>query len=66
MTDDNKEELKTLMWTTMRYVDMKQGKSKDHEGAVKDFLLATTDEVDMAETTLKSRIKDIKTALLKS
>jgi len=66
MTDDNKEELKTLMWTTMRYVDMKEGKSMDHDGAVKDFLLAVTDEVAIAETSIKTRIKDIKLKLAKN
>jgi len=63
MTDDNKEELKTLMWTTMRYVDMKEGKSMDHSGAVKDFLLAITEEVAIPETSFQTRIKDIKLTL---
>jgi len=63
MTDDNKEELKTLMWTTMRYVDMKEGKSLDHSGAVKDFLLAITEEVAIPETSFQTRIKDIKLTL---
>jgi acyl-CoA thioester hydrolase len=66
MTDDNKEELKTLMWTTKRYVDMKEGKSMDHGGAVKDFLLAVTDEVAVSETSIKARIRDIKLKLAKT
>ncbi|MEX2565949.1 MAG: acyl-CoA thioesterase [Cyclobacteriaceae bacterium] len=64
MTDDNKEELKTLMWTTMRYVDVKEGRSTDHKGAVKAFLKAVSEEVNVAEVTVRERIKEIKSKLI--
>lgn len=63
MTDDNKEELKTLLWTTMRYVDMKEGKSTEHTGAVKEFLMAVSESIDIQKTTVKARIKEIKSNL---
>ena len=64
MTDDSKNELKTLLWSTMRYVDMKEGKSTDHQGAVVDFLKATADQVDISQVTIKERISEIKLKLL--
>lgn len=64
MTDDSKKELKTLLWSTMRYVDMKEGKSTDHQGAVVDFLKATADQVDISQVTIKERISEIKLKLL--
>ncbi|MFO7824961.1 MAG: acyl-CoA thioesterase [Cyclobacterium sp.] len=63
MTDDNKEELKTLMWTTMRYVDVKEGRSTDHKGEVKSFLKAVSEEVNVAEVSIRERIKEIKSKL---
>ncbi|SHN08273.1 acyl-CoA thioester hydrolase [Cyclobacterium lianum] len=60
MTDDNKEELKTLLWTTMRYVDVKTGRSTDHKGEVASFLTAVSDGVSVAELTIRERIKEIK------
>lgn len=63
MTDDNKEELKTLLWTTMRYVDMKEGKSTEHTGAVKEFLMAVSETIDIQKTTIKDRIKELKSKL---
>ncbi|NHE58139.1 acyl-CoA thioesterase [Cyclobacterium plantarum] len=66
MTDDNKEELKTLMWTTMRYVDIKEGRSTDHKGAVKSFLLAVSEDVNVAEMSIRERIKEIKSKLIQT
>ena len=63
MTDDSKMELKTLLWSTMRYVNMEDGKSTDHKGAVVDFLKATSDNIDMAENSIKERIREIKNKL---
>lgn len=63
MTDDNKEELKTLMWTTMRYVDVKEGRSTDHKGEVKSFLKAVSEQVNVAEVSIRERIKEIKSKL---
>jgi len=65
MTDDSKEELKTLLWTTMRYVHIKDGKSTPHEGAVADFLKAVSDSVDISSLSIRDRIKEIKEQLAK-
>ncbi|WP_114750348.1 acyl-CoA thioesterase [Pleomorphovibrio marinus] len=66
MTDDRKEELKTLLWTTMRYVEMENGKSTPHKGAVLEFLKAVTDPVDLENVGVKERIKTLKSQLLKN
>ncbi len=66
MTDDSKEELKTLLWTTMRYVDMKNGKSTPHIGAVQEFLKAVTDPVDLEKTNARERIRFLKSQLLRT
>ncbi|HLT06211.1 MAG TPA: acyl-CoA thioesterase [Cyclobacteriaceae bacterium] len=63
MTDDSGKELKTLLWSTMRYVNVSDGKSTDHKGAIIDFLKATLDEVDITRVTIKERIKELKTKL---
>ncbi|MFC4874417.1 acyl-CoA thioesterase [Negadavirga shengliensis] len=65
MTDDSKEELKTLLWTTMRYVSIKDGKSTDHGGAVVDFLMAVSDNVDISKISIKDRIREIRSHLAK-
>jgi thioesterase-3 len=64
MTDDSKKELKTLLWTTMRYVTIKEGKSTDHEGAVLDFLKATSEDLDIANLSISERVKTLKKKLL--
>jgi acyl-CoA thioester hydrolase len=63
MTDDSKKEMKTLLWSTLRYVTMKEGKSTDHQGAVVDFLRATSDDINISEVTIKERISEIKARL---
>lgn len=63
MTDDSQTELKTLLWSTMRYVTMSDGKSTDHQGAVVDFLKATLEETDIEQTSIKERIREIRTKL---
>ena len=63
MTDDNKKELKTLLWSTMRYVKMEDGKSTEHQGAVVDFIKATSDNLDITEVSIKERIREIKDKL---
>ncbi|PZX55496.1 acyl-CoA thioester hydrolase [Algoriphagus ratkowskyi] len=57
MTDDNEVQLKTLLWTTMRYVTLAEGKSTDHEGAVDQFLTATSMSVDISGIQIKERVK---------
>jgi len=66
MTDDTKKELKTVLWTTMRYVTIKEGKSTDHSGAVLDFLKATSENLDIASMTITDRVKSLKQKLLEA
>ena len=63
MTDDSKKELKTLLWSTMRYVNMEDGKSTDHQGVVLDFLKAILEEVDISQKPLAERIREVKNSL---
>lgn len=66
MTDDSNKELKTLLWTTMRYVTIKEGLSTDHSGAVDEFLQATSENVDIADMTIAQRVKYLKNKLKES
>lgn len=59
MTDDNETQLKTLLWSTMRYVTLAEGKSTDHQGAVSDFLKATSINLDIAGMNVKERVKSL-------
>lgn len=63
MTDDTQKELKTLLWTTMRYVTVKEGKSTDHTGAVLEFLKATSENFDIANLSISERVKQLKIKL---
>lgn len=64
MTDENKQHLKTLLWSTMRYVNMSSGKSTDHEGKVIDFLNATVvPGLSLESLDFEHRIKDIKESI---
>ena len=63
MLDDAKAELKTLLWSTMRYVNMSDGRSTDHRGAIEDFLKATLEETDISQVSIKDRIRDIRAKL---
>lgn len=59
MTDDSKTQLKTVLWSTMRYVTLEEGKSTDHTGAVKDFLMATSGNLDISTLNIKDRVKKL-------
>lgn len=63
MTDDSKKQLKTVLWSTMRYVTLAEGKSTDHEGAVADFLKATSLNLDFKSMEIKKRVKEISQSL---
>ncbi len=63
MTDDSKKELKNVLWSTLRYVRLKDGKSTNHEGAVVDFLKATSDDFDITQTSIQERVKQLKVKL---
>ncbi len=61
MTNDAEDELKTVLWSTMRYVDVQSGKSTPHEGKVLDFLKASLlPGVDFQNIDLNQRIRHIK------
>lgn len=60
MTNDAEDELKTVLWSTMKYVDVKTGKSTSHEGKVLDFLKASLyPGVNFGELSMKERIRQI-------
>jgi len=59
MTDDSETQLKTLLWTTMRYVTLAEGKSTNHQGAVNEFLTATSMNVDISGIQIKERVKSL-------
>lgn len=63
MTDDSEKELKTLLWTTMRYVDISNGKSTDHTGSILDFLKATSENVNIKDMLITERVKFLKAKL---
>lgn len=64
MTNDAEDELKTVLWSTMRYFDIITGKSTAHEGKVQDFLQATLyPGVDFTNIDINLRIKQIKKAI---
>jgi len=63
LTDDSKTQLKTVLWSTMRYVSLAEGKSMNHEGAVVDFLKATSLHLDPATLDIRDRVKHLKREL---
>ncbi|WP_296700839.1 thioesterase family protein [Algoriphagus sp.] len=65
MTDDSEAQLKTLLWTTMRYVTLSEGKSTDHIGAVNEFLTATSMNLQIEGIQIKDRVKSISQELKK-
>lgn len=66
MANDADTELKTVLWTTMRYVDVRSGKSRDHDFWVPDYLAAMVDEIGFENLDFETRLKQIKTELQKN
>lgn len=61
MYDKAESQLKTLLWSTMRYIDIESGRSTEHEGEVLDFLHATKYPLlDFEKLDIMHRIKQIK------
>jgi acyl-CoA thioester hydrolase len=60
LTDDSKTQLKTVLWSTMRYVTLEEGKSQNHTGAVVDFLKATSLNLDPSSLNIRDRVKQLK------
>lgn len=66
MTNDAEDELKTVLWSTMKYIDVKTGKKTVHEGKVLDFLRASYyPEVDFENLDINQRIGQLKQVMLK-
>lgn len=63
LTDDSKTQLKTLLWSTMRYVTLEEGKSTNHSGSVVDFLKATSLHLDPESLSMRERVKELKQSL---
>lgn len=64
MTDEKRQHLKTLLWSTMRYVSMSTGRSTDHKDKVIDFLHATVvPGLTLENLDFEHRIKDIKESI---
>ncbi|MCR9251639.1 MAG: acyl-CoA thioesterase [bacterium] len=61
MTDDQESHLKNILWSTLKFVGVKDGRKVDHPEDVLKFLNATKDpKVDFKNITLSGRIKNIK------
>ncbi|WP_268124265.1 acyl-CoA thioesterase [Roseivirga pacifica] len=61
MMDDEKSHLKTLMWTTMKYVGLKTGKTVAHSEPILEYLEATKyGDVDYHAHEFDNRVKKVK------
>ena len=66
MTDTDKKHLKCLMWTTIKYVDVKTGKTTTHQPEVAQFLeVMRLKDFNLDGTTIPERIRQIKEELRK-
>lgn len=61
MTDDQKSHLKTLMWTTFKYVGMQNSGTTSHSTDVREYLMAMKYEgVDYHPAHFEERVKTVK------
>lgn len=66
MTNDAEDELKTVLWSTMKYVDVKTGKKTQHEGKVLDFLkVSRYPGIEFPGLDINQRIRQLKQGMLK-
>jgi acyl-CoA thioester hydrolase len=66
MTDDAHQQLKTLLWSTMKYIDMKTGKTTPHQPIVTEYLQnILLQDFDHVNTHFHQRIGQIKELLKK-
>lgn len=63
MMDDTKKELKNVLWTTLKYVGLDDGKIREHKGAIADFLKATSLGIDLSGQSIVERVKQLKVKL---
>lgn len=65
MTDDAHKQLKTLLWSTLKYIDMKTGKTTPHQPIVTEYLQnILLRDFDHSQTQFHHRIGEIKKLLL--
>ena len=65
MTDEHCQNLRAVLWTTSKYIDVRTGKKTNHEPEVEKYLKAICVEgIDFEHITLNMRIKAIKKELL--
>lgn len=65
MTDDQHKQMKTLLWSTLKYIDMKTGRKTPHQPIVEEYLQSILfDGFDYTNTPFNSRIAQIKAELL--
>ena len=61
MTDDTGKQLKTLLWSTMKYIDVTTGKLSKHQESMKAYLDATADKsVNFEATDFFKRVREVK------
>ena len=61
MTDDQKKHLKTVFWSTLKYVNARTGRKEEHHPAVKDFLESILHpNIKFDGLQFNDRIKEIK------
>ncbi len=64
MTDESKQELKSVLWTTSKYFNVNTGKTMPHHKEIDLFLKTICAEnIDFENITFNSRIKTIKQEL---
>lgn len=64
MTDEMKKDLKTLMWTTIKYINVETGRLTEHQPEVTSFLkIMKLPGVDYPGITISERIREIREEL---
>lgn len=67
MTDIKRKQLKTLLWTTLKFFEIKTGKKTEHPDQIMTYLKAVADtDFDRDSTDISLRAKQIKNYLNKS
>lgn len=65
MFNRDKSQLKTVLWSTLRYIDVMKAKSTDHPKVIADYLKAAcVEDFDHNSVSFNQRIKQLKTTLI--
>lgn len=65
MTDDKRKQLKTVLWTTSKHVNIATGKRTPHHKELNDYLAAVTiPDIDFENLDFNKRIHQIKRELI--